>query len=51
MKPYQIFSCRKLPLEILKRKKHIKNSVQMTLYGGESEQIETIIKLLSASEL
>ncbi len=45
MKPYQIFTCRKFPLEQIKKRKVMSNRTQMTLWGGRNEEIKTIIRL------
>lgn len=49
MKPYQIFTSRRFPLEQLKKRGHMSNRTQMTLWGGEKEEIKTMIRLENAS--
>ena len=49
MKPYQIFSCRRFPLDQIKKRGQMSNRTQMTLWGGEKEEIKTIIKLKNLS--
>jgi len=45
MKPYQIFTCRRFPLEQLRKRHEMSNRTQMTLFGGEKEEIKTKIRL------
>jgi hypothetical protein len=49
MKPYQIFTSRSFPLKELKQNKKMSNKTQMTLWGGEKEEIKTSIKLENLS--
>lgn len=45
MKPYQIFTCRTFPLEQFRKSREMSNRTQMTLWGGETEQIKTTVRL------